>query len=146
MMCSTGAWLAPSPFSSPFIKRTSALVSEKIYTPWKRGGELAQIYEHRLQWQDTGSCYLTFEQRMWKKIGDGRNRKLEQQKGGEGLEEWMRHELIWNLKLKKFVIGEANFWVIRLKRTKSSIVLMNSLINLIHIFFFFLKDDCQLDD
>lgn len=58
----------------------------------------------------------------------------------------MRHELIWNLKLKKFVIGEANFWVIRLKRTKSSIVLMNSLINLIHIFFFFLKDDCQLDD
>lgn len=86
---STGACLASSAFSSPFIKRTSALVSEKIYTPWKRGGELAQIYEHRPQWQGTGSCYLTFEQRMWKKIGDGGNRKLEQQRGGEGLRnEW----------------------------------------------------------
>lgn len=63
-MCSTEARLASSAFSSPFIKRTSALVSEKIYTPWKRGGELAEIYEHRLQWQGTGSCYLTFEQRM----------------------------------------------------------------------------------
>lgn len=60
-MHTTEACLASSTFSSPLIKRTSALESDKIYTPWKRGGELGQIYEHKPQWQGTGSCYLTFE-------------------------------------------------------------------------------------
>lgn len=61
--------MASDAFRSPFIN--GALVSEEIYTPRKRGGELAQIYERGLRWRDAGSYYLTFEQRMRKKIGDG---------------------------------------------------------------------------
>lgn len=63
--------MASDAFRSPFINWAGALASEEIYTPRKRGGELARIYERGLRWRDAGSCYLTFEQRMWKKIGGG---------------------------------------------------------------------------
>ncbi|CAG01087.1 unnamed protein product, partial [Tetraodon nigroviridis] len=55
-------YLASDAIRSPFINGT--LVSKEIYTPQKRGGELAQIYERSLQWRDAGSYYLTFEQRI----------------------------------------------------------------------------------
>lgn len=96
------------------------LWAKKIYIPWERGGELAQIYEHRLQWQGPGSCYLTFEQRMWKKIGDGGNRKLEQQRGGERMRnEW---DTGWSkIKKKCYGNGGSSFMADKAKETKSSL-------------------------